>query len=81
MPYYTYILYSEKLDKYYIGSTQDTGKRLERHNSGATPSTKAGRPWKIVFKEIHETRGEAIERENFIKRMKGRKFIQSDTTP
>ncbi|MCX8106127.1 MAG: GIY-YIG nuclease family protein, partial [Ignavibacterium album] len=28
----TYILYSEKIDKYYVGVTEDLALRLERHN-------------------------------------------------
>ncbi|AUP80250.1 GIY-YIG nuclease family protein [Flavivirga eckloniae] len=31
MDYYVYILYSEKLDRCYIGSTSDVSKRLEKH--------------------------------------------------
>jgi putative endonuclease len=53
MSFYTYILYSEKLDRYYIGSAQDVRQRLERHNAGATKSTKPGRLWKIVYSAIH----------------------------
>ncbi|MFW5872631.1 MAG: GIY-YIG nuclease family protein [bacterium] len=77
MPYYTYILYSESLNRYYIGSSENPEKRLERHNARATVSTRGGRPWKVVYKEQYDSRKEAISRENFIKRMKSRKFIQS----
>jgi len=38
MPYYKYILYSEKFNKYYIGSSENIGKKLEKHNAGATAS-------------------------------------------
>ncbi len=48
MKHYVYILYSVSKDRYYIGSSADTEKRLLRHNAGVTPSTKAGRPWKVV---------------------------------
>ncbi|WP_291861625.1 GIY-YIG nuclease family protein [Marinilabilia sp.] len=51
MSHYVYILYSTSRDGYYIGSTSDVEERLKRHNSGATPSTKGGRPWKIVYRE------------------------------
>ncbi|MBT3242144.1 MAG: GIY-YIG nuclease family protein [Bacteroidetes bacterium] len=75
--YYLYILYSEKLDRYYTGSAADPHKRLLRHNEGATKSTKPGRPWKIVYHEEYPSRSEAVKRENYIKRMKSRKFIMS----
>ncbi|WP_460318640.1 GIY-YIG nuclease family protein, partial [Algoriphagus taiwanensis] len=32
MAYWVYILYSERLDKYYVGQTSDLVKRVERHN-------------------------------------------------
>gem|GEM_PF-6676280 len=31
MNYFTYILYSEKLDKYYVGYTKEISQRLEQH--------------------------------------------------
>jgi putative endonuclease len=42
--YFVYILYSQSRDRYYIGSCSNIQTRLERHNAGATPSTKPGRP-------------------------------------
>jgi putative endonuclease len=76
MPHYTYILYSTCRDRYYIGSTSGIEKRLERHNGGATPSTKPGRPWKIVYTEEFPTKNDALKRENEIKRMKSREYIE-----
>jgi len=49
MSYYTYILYSNKLDKYYYGQTNNLLRRIGEHNSGVTKSTKAEIPWEIVF--------------------------------
>ncbi|MFO7841503.1 MAG: GIY-YIG nuclease family protein, partial [Fidelibacterota bacterium] len=40
--YFTYILYSETSDRYYIGYTSDLSKRLEKHNNGNSRSTKSG---------------------------------------
>ncbi|RLD36252.1 MAG: hypothetical protein DRI74_09440 [Bacteroidetes bacterium] len=33
MKFYFYILHSQKLNKYYIGSTQNLEERLRKHNS------------------------------------------------
>ena len=77
MDYFIYILFSEKLNRYYIGSTHNISQRLKRHNGGATKSTKAGRPWKVVYSEKYNSKTEAIKRENYLKRMKSRKFIES----
>ena len=77
MNFFTYILYSELRDRYYIGSTENIERRLERHNQGATKSTKSGRPWKVVYNEEYQTKSEAIKRELYIKRMKSRSYIES----
>lgn len=68
--YYIYILLSEKTGKYYIGSTGDIDDRLYRHNSGQSKYTKSGLPWRLVYSEEYATRGEAVKRENEIKRWK-----------
>ncbi len=73
--YYIYILYSEKSDKFYTGASSDINTRLERHNAGATKSTKSGRPWKIVYSEEFDTNTEALNRERYIKKQKSRIFI------
>jgi len=75
MKYYCYILFSESLDRYYIGSCSDFKARLFRHNAGATVSTKSGWPWKLIYSEEFIDRSSAIKRENEIKKMKSRKYI------
>jgi len=74
--HFIYILYSDSKDRYYVGSSADPVKRLERHNAGATPSTKTGRPWKIVYTEEFENRSAAIKREIYIKRQKSKIFLE-----
>ena len=66
-----YILKSSISNKYYIGHTQNLDKRLERHNTGFSQYTKKFMPWKLIYTEDFETRGEAIKREKQIKRYKG----------
>ena len=73
--FYTYILYSEKIDKYYIGYSADLEKRIKKHNEGGTQSTKNGIPWKIVYFESFDNKSDAIKREKYLKRMKSRKYI------
>jgi len=63
MSYFIYVLYSDKSSHYYIGSATDPNERLVRHNAGATPSTKSGRPWEIVYKEIFTSKTDALKRE------------------
>ena len=73
--YYVYILYSERFDRFYIGHTNDLKRRLVEHNKGLTSSTKAYRPWKIVYTEKFSSRVAAYNREKEIKSYKsGYKF-------
>ena len=74
---YCYILYSAKLDKYYVGSTPDVERRLDDHNRGKEKFTRMGIPWKLVHVEEFETLTQARQREKYIKRMKSRIFIEA----
>ncbi len=49
--FYCYILYSERLDKYYIGSTNDLNGRLQRHNTSNHGFTSTGKPWELKYSE------------------------------
>ena len=73
----TYVLYSKKFDKIYIGYTSDLEKRLLFHNKLATKGwTVKFRPWKIIYKEEYETKPEAMKREKQLKSYQGRLFIR-----
>jgi putative endonuclease len=76
MDYYVYILYSVTKDQYYTGFTHDIDTRLFKHNSGATPSTRPGTPWKMVYSETFKNKHDAILRESDIKRRKSRIYIE-----
>lgn len=77
MPYFVYIIKSEKDGSYYIGSTQDLEERLERHNQGRSKYTKEKRPWNIVFREEFPNRSSAVKRENYLKLQKNKKLVES----
>jgi putative endonuclease len=50
---YVYILYSEILDKYYIGSTEGPIEyRLKKHLSDHKGFTGKIKDWKVVYSEI-----------------------------
>jgi putative endonuclease len=76
MLFYVYIIYSRKLDKYYVGHTEDIAKRLEQHNSGISTFTAKSSDWEIVYQEVFETREGARLREKAIKAKKSRKYIE-----
>ena len=79
MPHLVYILFSQSRDRYYIGSCADIEQRLIRHNAGATLSTKSGRPGKVAYSETHPTKTEALKRENYLKRLKSRVYLETLT--
>jgi putative endonuclease len=70
MPFYVYIIYSSKTDKYYTGYTGNIETRLAKHNNGATRSTRTGKPWELVYSEEFENKTSAIKRELTIKKKK-----------
>jgi putative endonuclease len=74
--FYTYILYSEKLNKFYIGSTEDVEIRFKQHNDGKVKFTSRGIPWIVKYTEAHPDRTTAMKREYEIKRKKSRKYIE-----
>jgi putative endonuclease len=72
-----YIIYSEKIDRYYTGITDDIEWRLERHNQGWGRYTKRGIPWKVVYTEDFATKSDALKREREIKNRKSRNYIEN----
>jgi putative endonuclease len=70
MIHWVYILWSERLKRYYIGSTSDIQRRIKEHNAGKSGYTRRGIPWKLVYKEISSTKQSAWIREMEIKRYK-----------
>jgi len=77
MPFYVYIIQSQKDGTYYVGSTQNIEERLERHNEGRSKYTKAKRPWDLLYFEKHPDRSTAAKREIQIKERKSRGFIET----
>jgi putative endonuclease len=71
-----YILKSSVTDKYYIGQTSDIERRLVYHNSGYSKSTKAGKPWRLMYSESFDTRQQAMKREAELKKYKSRVVIE-----
>lgn len=70
--YYVYILYSKKLDKFYIGYTEDLKERVRRHNAGLSIFTNTGRPWILVHYQGFLEKNDAQEEERFLKTGQGR---------
>ena len=76
--HYLYIIYSEKLNKYYTGETPDPEHRLKQHNNHyfKINYTKGANDWVLKVNYSTNSKEEAIVLEKFIKRMKSKKFIE-----
>ncbi|RQP11625.1 GIY-YIG nuclease family protein [Parapedobacter defluvii] len=74
--HYLYIIYSAKLDRYYIGSCRDIPQRLRRHNSNHSGFTGRADDWTLVYSEVHPSKHDAAIREREIKAWKSRTRIE-----
>ena len=74
--HYIYILYSEVLDRYYIGSTKDISKRIEKHLQSKKGFTSRAKDWKLKYSEVFDEKSDALKRERQIKSWKSRKLIE-----
>ena len=70
-----YILYSEILDRYYVGYTNDLERRLSEHNRIKGKYTDRGIPWRLVYSENYSDKKSAMNRERIIKSQKSKQFI------
>jgi len=78
MEFYFYILFSKKLDSYYLGHTSETlEERLRKHNSNHKGFTAKTKDWEIAYFETFLTKSQAYQREMEVKRKKSRKFIET----
>ena len=76
--YFVYILHSQKLNRYYVGTTDNPANRLIEHNSIKYEEayTVKGIPWGLVLVHPCKSSKNAYLIEKFIKRMKSKVFIQ-----
>ena len=73
-----YILYSSQLDRFYIGFTgEPVEARLQKHLANHSGFTGKAKDWKIVYKETHSTKAEAMQREKLLKSGKSKERIKA----
>ena len=66
--YTVYIIRSRIDRRYYTGVTENIERRLAQHNSGSVRSTKAYAPYQLIRTEEYNTKTEARQHENQLKR-------------
>ncbi|WP_371926079.1 GIY-YIG nuclease family protein [Flavobacterium cerinum] len=74
-----YILYSKKLDRYYIGFTENLTQRLEFHlnDTQSRKFTYKADDWKLIFTIECESKNQGLSVEKHIKSMKSKTYIQN----
>jgi putative endonuclease len=69
MAFYVYILLCFD-GSFYTGYTKDIDARTRQHQNGkGARYTKAHKPQRLAYTELHESRGQAMRREREIKRL------------
>ena len=74
-----YIVYSKKLDKHYIGFTENLIQRLDFHlnDTQSRKFTYKVDDWELIFTIECETKHQGLSIEKHIKSMKSRIYIQN----
>jgi putative endonuclease len=75
--HWVYVLYSQVLNRHYIGESADPDKRLQQHRTGFFPEayTAKADDWVLRLKVQCPNIQVARQLESFIKRMRNRDFL------
>ena len=76
MDYVTYVLYSSKHDRYYIGQTNNLKLRLKQHSDGRNSWANRYKPWSVIYQNKHSARAEAMKEEKYFKSLKNKERIK-----
>ena len=76
MPFFTYILKSQKDQGYYYGHTADLDTRLKKHNTQRVRSTKSRVPFLLYYFVTFQTKSEAYRQEVFFKSVAGKVYLR-----
>lgn len=78
--HFLYIIYSKKIDKYYVGETKDLQNRIELHNQHRFRKafTKSAEDWELELSFKCQLREEALHLEKFIIKLIKQPEILSD---
>jgi putative endonuclease len=78
MKYSVYILFSEKLNKFYAGHTVNLEDGLLRHNTGRSKFTATGLPWILVKTYKCSDRSSAVRLERKIKKRGIERYLNNN---
>jgi putative endonuclease len=75
--FFTYVLISERDNKFYVGFTDDLEKRIQEHQKGTVTSTANRRPLRLIYYEACLNEKDALKREKYFKTGFGRPFLKN----
>lgn len=75
--FYTYVLQSEKDDKWHTGSTNNLRKRFNDHNLNRTKSSKGRGPFRLIYYEACVNEQDARAREKYLKSGQGKRYLRN----
>jgi putative endonuclease len=79
MSFFVYAISSTKRNYLYVGLTQNYDKRLERHEKGWSKTTRAYKPFELIFLTEIGDRMTARLVEKYLKSGAGKEFLKSLT--
>ena len=74
--YKVYAIISKNRNYIYVGLTSNLEERIQKHNNGREKTTRAYRPFELIYSENHPTREEARKREKYFKSGVGKEFLK-----
>jgi putative endonuclease len=77
--YYVYAIKSTAKNYIYVGMTENIERRLAEHNKGANQSTKAYKPFELIYTESFFDRPSARKKEVYLKSGIGKEFLRTLT--
>ena len=72
---YVYIIYSDRIDKFYIGYTKNLEQRILTHQVDEGKWTAGKGPWRLVYFEEFKDDTTARKRELALKNAKNRRYL------
>jgi putative endonuclease len=79
LDYCVYVLYSKKINHFYIGVSSNVEKRLLQHNSSFYKKayTTQSNDWEVYYKSICLKKELAMKIERHIKKMRNRSYLEN----
>ena len=72
-----YAIRSSSRNYVYVGMTNDLERRLKEHNNGENRSTKAYKPFTLIYSEEFPDRVSARIKERYLKSGVGKEFLKT----